>query len=191
MPGDDLTHGPPATKKAGGSHHRFGQINRHSLRDGLRLMSRSCDRLSCPRRPRDHLATLGLSVGRPGPRDFAVRAGHVRLTCHPRPSHPPLTCRDDRAYVPLHGGGIGEKIRSDLPDAARTNPCDRLARRAICVWRACGNCALGKWVSERDWALKECGRHRRQRTHRQQDWASLLYRQRYARRQRPDAKHRS
>jgi hypothetical protein len=35
MPGDDLTHGPPATKKAGGSHHRFGQINRHSLRDGV------------------------------------------------------------------------------------------------------------------------------------------------------------
>jgi hypothetical protein len=41
MPGDDLTHGPPATKKAGGSHHRFGRINRHSLRDGLRLISRS------------------------------------------------------------------------------------------------------------------------------------------------------
>ena len=41
MPGDDLTHGPPATKKAGGSHHRFSQINRHSLRDGLRLISRS------------------------------------------------------------------------------------------------------------------------------------------------------
>jgi hypothetical protein len=34
MPGDDLTHGPPATKKAGGSYHRFSQINRHSLRDG-------------------------------------------------------------------------------------------------------------------------------------------------------------
>ena len=41
MPGDDLTHGPPATKNAGGSHHRFGRINRHSLRDGLRLISRS------------------------------------------------------------------------------------------------------------------------------------------------------
>jgi hypothetical protein len=34
MPGDDLTHGPPATKKAGGSHHRFGRISQHSLRDG-------------------------------------------------------------------------------------------------------------------------------------------------------------
>jgi hypothetical protein len=35
MPGEDLTHGPPATKKAGGSHHRFGRINRHSLRNGV------------------------------------------------------------------------------------------------------------------------------------------------------------
>src|SRR6202051_2952421 len=35
MPGDDLTHGPPATRKAGGSHHRFGRINRRSLRDGV------------------------------------------------------------------------------------------------------------------------------------------------------------
>jgi hypothetical protein len=26
MPGDGLTHGPPATKKAGGSHHRFSRI---------------------------------------------------------------------------------------------------------------------------------------------------------------------
>jgi hypothetical protein len=35
MPGDGLTHGPPATKKAGGSHHRFSRINRHSLRNGV------------------------------------------------------------------------------------------------------------------------------------------------------------
>jgi hypothetical protein len=35
MPGDGLTHGPPAEKKAGGSNHRFSQIIRHSLRDGL------------------------------------------------------------------------------------------------------------------------------------------------------------
>src|SRR3984957_15495467 len=41
MPGDDLTHGPPPTKKAGGSPHRFSRINRHSPRNGLRLISRS------------------------------------------------------------------------------------------------------------------------------------------------------
>jgi hypothetical protein len=113
MPGDDLTHGPPAIKKQAGSHHRFSQINRHSLRDGLRLISRS------PRGPGflapvmpEKLASqeLDLSVGRPGPRDFAVRASHVRLTCPPRPPHPRLTCRDDRAYVPLHRGGMREKI---------------------------------------------------------------------------------
>src|ERR1700722_7175877 len=28
MPGDDLTPGPPATKKGGGSHHREGRDNR-------------------------------------------------------------------------------------------------------------------------------------------------------------------
>ncbi len=68
--------------------------------------------LSCPRRQRDakHHRQLDLSVGRPGPRDFAVRVSHVRPTCHPRPSHPRLTCRDDRAYVPLHRGGIRENI---------------------------------------------------------------------------------
>jgi hypothetical protein len=76
MPGDDLTHGPPAIKKQAGSHHRFSRINRHSLRDGLRLISRS------PRGPGflapvipEKLASqeLDLSVGRPGPRDFTVR----------------------------------------------------------------------------------------------------------------------
>jgi hypothetical protein len=41
MPGDGLTHGPPATRNAGGSHHRFGRINRHSLRDGVTAYTRS------------------------------------------------------------------------------------------------------------------------------------------------------
>jgi hypothetical protein len=27
MPGEGLTHGPPATRKAGGSHHRFSQTS--------------------------------------------------------------------------------------------------------------------------------------------------------------------
>jgi len=35
MPGEGLTHGPPATKNAGGSHHRISQIIRHSLRGGF------------------------------------------------------------------------------------------------------------------------------------------------------------
>ena len=49
MPGAGRTHGPPATKKAGGSDHRQGRSNRHSLRDGLRLIARSprCTAIEC------------------------------------------------------------------------------------------------------------------------------------------------
>jgi hypothetical protein len=35
MPDAGRTHGPPATKIAGGSHHRFSRNNRHSPRDGV------------------------------------------------------------------------------------------------------------------------------------------------------------
>jgi hypothetical protein len=35
MPGEGLTHGPRAVKKARGRHHRFSRIIRHSLRDGV------------------------------------------------------------------------------------------------------------------------------------------------------------
>ena len=41
MPGAGRTHGPPATKNAGGRYHRFSQNIRHSPRDGLRLIARS------------------------------------------------------------------------------------------------------------------------------------------------------
>ncbi len=45
------------------------------------------------------LQRLGLSVGRPGPHDFAVRTGLARLARPARPSHPALHVRDD-AYAP-------------------------------------------------------------------------------------------
>jgi hypothetical protein len=35
MPGEGLTHGPRAVKKARGRNHRFSRIIRHSLRDGV------------------------------------------------------------------------------------------------------------------------------------------------------------
>ena len=80
MPGDGLTHGPPATKKAGGSHHRFSRINRHSPRNGLRLIRdllgvRAClaTVTSCLRHTR-----LDPSIGGSGPHDFAVRYLRVR-----------------------------------------------------------------------------------------------------------------
>jgi hypothetical protein len=69
------------TKKAGGSDHRLSRINRHSLRNGFTAYTRP------PRCP-GLIATvtcgiahkLDPSVGRSGPRDFAVRVRHDRLT---------------------------------------------------------------------------------------------------------------
>ena len=45
MPDAGRTHGPPATKNAGGSHHRISRFNRHSLRDwfdGVYVISLEC-----------------------------------------------------------------------------------------------------------------------------------------------------
>jgi len=84
MPGEGLTHGPPAEEKAGGSHHRCSRINRHSLRDVWRLIRALLgDRLDClhPRDAKHHrVATTqtrcaGASTGAPGPHDFTVRIG--------------------------------------------------------------------------------------------------------------------
>src|ERR1700761_7580260 len=90
MPGAGRTHGPPATKIAGGSDHRFSRNNRHSPRNGLRLIR------ALPGVP-GLLASVGrwlvtseldTSVGVPGPRDFAVRSRFIRRVKLPRPSHP-------------------------------------------------------------------------------------------------------
>jgi hypothetical protein len=139
MPGDGLTHGPPATKKAGGSHHRFSRINRHSLRDGLRLIR---DLLGVPGLiatvAREIVHEVDPSVGGSGPHDFAVRVRHARLACHPRPSHPRPTYRDDRPKRPSSSRRDAREHRCDLPDEASANACGRLARRAVCAWRACG-----------------------------------------------------
>ena len=112
MPGDDLTHGPPAIKQAAwitGLARSTG-IPCAMVYGLYRDLLGDLGSGPCRQRDAKHHRQLDLSVGRPGPRDFAVRAGHVRLTCHPRPSHPRPTCRDDRAYVPLHRGGMREKI---------------------------------------------------------------------------------
>jgi hypothetical protein len=100
-PGVGLAHGPPATKKAGGSHHRFGRNNpAFPARMVLRLIRALLgDRRSCPRHR--HRRQLGISTGMPGPHDFAVLSV---LSVRPRnsalqhrqaiASHP--ACRDDR-----------------------------------------------------------------------------------------------
>jgi hypothetical protein len=102
-------------------------------------------------------------------------SGHVRLTCPQRPPHPRPTVRDDRPKRPSSSRRDAREHRCDLPDGASANTCNRLARRAICAWHACGNCPSGKCVHAHDWGLKECGLHSRQRTHRQRDRASLIH----------------
>jgi len=89
------THGPPASRKAGGSYHRFSQIIRHSLRDGFTAYTSSPwgPGFLAPIIALTSSAQLSLSVGRPGPHDFAVRSSAVRpheqiVRELPRPSHP-------------------------------------------------------------------------------------------------------
>ena len=75
-------HGPPATRNAGGSHHRFGRTLRPSLRDGVNAYARALlgDRAFLPPSPGGSSSTrLSASVGAPGPHGFAVRMGRVRL----------------------------------------------------------------------------------------------------------------
>ena len=114
MPGEGLTHGPPAEEKAGGSHHRISRIIRHSLRGSLRLIrALPGDRLDCPR-PREaklrRVSDNALSALRwapaPGRQDHtisqsvitsssahdALRCSHVHRIADP-------TYRDD-AYAP-------------------------------------------------------------------------------------------
>jgi hypothetical protein len=80
MPGDGLAHGPPANRKAGGSHHRFSQIIRHSLRDGFNGVLRALpgDRAFLPPSSARSSRRLDTSVGVSGPHDFSVRIGIVR-----------------------------------------------------------------------------------------------------------------
>ena len=133
------------TKKAGGSDHRLSRINRHSLRNGFTAYTRP------PRCP-GFLATvtcgiarkLDPSVGRSGPRDFAVRVRHVRPSWQTRPSHPRPTVRDDRPKRPSSSRQDARNAACDLPDEASDGGCGRLARRAKWAWGVCGNCVSGE-----------------------------------------------
>ena len=72
MPGAGRNPWPPCIKKARGRNHRFSRIIRHSLRNGFNayIALSLGTGLSCSHRPRSS-RELGLSVGRPGPHDFA------------------------------------------------------------------------------------------------------------------------
>jgi hypothetical protein len=76
MPGAGRTHGPPATRKAGGSHHRQGQ-NIPAFPErwfyGLYVRSPESGLVSLRRLAASSSARLDPSVGGPGLHDFAVR----------------------------------------------------------------------------------------------------------------------
>ncbi len=71
---------------------------RHSLRDGFTAYTSSPwgPGFLAPIAALTSSAQLSLSVGRPGPHDFTVRVAIARPATSTRPSHPRLTCRDDR-----------------------------------------------------------------------------------------------
>ena len=94
MPGEGLTHGPPAEKKAGGSHHRFSRTSGIPcavvltlIRDlpGDRLIAPVCDDALSQARCAD------LSTGRSGPHDFTSesrgRSSHGRDASTASPPH--------------------------------------------------------------------------------------------------------
>ncbi len=83
MPGEGLTHGPPAEKKAGGSHHRFSRSSGIPRALVLTLIrARPGDRLDCPR-PREaklhRVATTLARCARPQHREARPTRFHVRI----------------------------------------------------------------------------------------------------------------
>src|SRR5579872_3340561 len=107
MPGAGRPHGPPATKKAGGSHHRFSRdIPAFPARwpyGLLRVLPGAPGFLAtvaCATRERRRKRNT--SVGVSGPRDLTVRINAVRrrgmnhAATPTRPPHPASYVRDDR-----------------------------------------------------------------------------------------------
>ena len=108
MPGDGLTHGPRAAEKHGAGTTGATGSSRHSLRDGLRLIARSPwePGFLAPITGEIISRRLDLSVGRPGPHAFAVRADDARRASSSRPSQPAsrsLTIGQNALY---HRGGM-------------------------------------------------------------------------------------
>jgi hypothetical protein len=93
-------------------------------------------RLCCHRRLRIDRRKLSANLGAPGPHDFAVRNNVIRLLTPLRPSHPAPNVRDDRE-APLMWVRDARMIVLICPTWQCPSPCGRLARRAICAWRAC------------------------------------------------------
>ena len=89
-------HGPPAEKKAGGSHHGSGLttgLPRATVLTVSFVLSLGIGFLAPIARASRHSigSELDLSVERPGPHDFAVRDHRARLAQQSRPSQPTST----------------------------------------------------------------------------------------------------
>jgi hypothetical protein len=117
---------------------------RHSLRSGfngvLRALPGDQTLLSPSVVGPIEPGNLSASLGASGPHDFAVRNSAVRphaslrAATQSRPPQSHLTCRDHRAYAPLHRGGMPGSIVLICPTP----------QAPICAWRACGNCPSGR-----------------------------------------------
>jgi hypothetical protein len=120
MPGAGRTHGPPASKNAGGRNHRFSRDIPAFPARWLERLIRTLpgDRAFLPPSPADHHPRrLDLSVGRSGPYAFAVRGRSFvhapvsvnRVHAVSRRAHriPALNVRDDREAPLSHEDGMG------------------------------------------------------------------------------------
>ncbi len=125
MPGEGLTHGPPATRKAGGSYHRCSRSTGIPCAMVLTAASRSpwCAGLVGHHvRRRVKRVAQGISVGMPGPRDLTVRLGAHRLLAPPRPPLPASPFVTIGRNVPLHRGGMRGKIVLICPTRQARKP---------------------------------------------------------------------
>jgi len=123
MPGAGRNPWPPCNQKSTGKEPQVQPNHPASparWRYSLYVLS-PVTGLYCHRRRTIRLARLGLSVGRPGPYDFAVRISAVRphdksCASPPRPSHP-ASRLVTIAHTPLSLRRDGWTIRLILPSA--------------------------------------------------------------------------
>ena len=137
MPGEGLTHGPPAKKMQAAGTTGSARSSGTPCAMVLTAASRSprCAGLA------GHRVRMMLSHQR-GYQRRGIRT--TRLDRPPqarssrtleRPPLPAATHRDDRPRRPSSSRRDARKYPGDLPDDARLRMCDKVTRRAVCAWR--------------------------------------------------------
>jgi hypothetical protein len=125
MPGEGLTHGPPATKKAGGSHHRISRTSGIpcAIVYSLYVISPGTGSLApVARVMRSIIRELGISTGMPEPHDFAVRLQHDRRRAFCVHRSPLLRFVTIGRNAPLHRRGMAGNIVLICPTAQARTP---------------------------------------------------------------------